>query len=477
MKGRAGDDAWIRTSRRWSLFAWLFLTIGLVLGGRWAYDVLGWGGFWGWDPIENAMLLPWLTGTAFLHSVMIHEKRGMLKVWNIVLIILTYSLVLFGTFITRTGVVSSVHAFAQSALGPAFFAFIGFTFLASVSLLLRRLNTLRTENQLSSLLSRESAFLLQNVLFLAVTFAVFWGTIFPMISELLTGTVITVGPPFFKRVTTPLFASIVLLMAIAPLLAWRRQSGRKLIKAIAWPLVASLGISSVWAFTHREHPASFFSLWLVVFAVLSILWEFWKGTQARMASQGENPITAVFRLMNRSRRRYGGYLIHLGVVMIALGFIGDAFFKSETQGTLGIGESLELGKYAVRFDNLVQFPGSDGREVVEATVSLFKDGEFIKELNPRRDYFVVQQQPVTVPGVYSTLGEDIYLLLVGWEEIGLSASTFKLYVNPLINWTWLGGLVVALGTTIAIWPQRGTRTERSYVLKPRKLRSAPQAGD
>jgi cytochrome c-type biogenesis protein CcmF len=196
-----------------------------------------------------------------------------------------------------------------------------------------------------------------------------------------------------------------------------------------------------------------------------------------MASQGENPITAVFRLMNRSRRRYGGYLIHLGVVMIALGFIGDAFFKSETQGTLGIGESLELGKYAVRFDNLEQFPGSDGREVVEATVSLFKDGEFIKELNPRRDYFVVQQQPVTVPGVYSTLGEDIYLLLVGWEEIGLSASTFKLYVNPLINWTWLGGLVVALGTTIAIWPQRGTRTERSYVLKPRKLRSAPQAGD
>jgi len=477
MKGRAGDDAWIRTSRRWSLFAWFFLTIGLVLGGRWAYDVLGWGGFWGWDPIENAMLLPWLTGTAFLHSVMIHEKRGMLKVWNIVLIILTYSLVLFGTFITRTGVVSSVHAFAQSALGPAFFAFIGFTFLASVSLLLRRLGTLRTENQLSSLLSRESAFLLQNVLFLAVTFAVFWGTIFPMISELLTGTVITVGPPFFKRVTTPLFAGIVLLMAITPLLAWRRQSGRKLIRTIAWPLVASLGISSVWAFTHREHPASFFSLWLVVFVVLSILLEFWKGAQARMASQGEKPLTAVFRLMNRSRRRYGGYLIHLGVVMIALGFIGDAFFKSETQGTLSIGESLVLDRYEVRFDNLVQFPGSDGREVVEATVTLFKDGEFIKELKPRRDYFVVQQQPVTVPGMYSTLGEDIYLLLVGWEEIGFSASTFKLYVNPLINWTWLGGLVVALGTTVAIWPQRGARTERSYVLKPRKLRPAPQAGD
>ncbi|MFV1859152.1 MAG: heme lyase CcmF/NrfE family subunit [Anaerolineales bacterium] len=477
MKGRAGDDAWIRTSRRWSLFAWFFLTIGLVLGGRWAYDVLGWGGFWGWDPIENAMLLPWLTGTAFLHSVMIHEKRGMLKIWNIVLIILTYSLVLFGTFITRTGVVSSVHAFAQSALGPAFLTFIGITFLASVSLLFRRLNTLRTENQLSSLFSRESAFLLQNVLFLAITFAVFWGTIFPMISELLTGTTITVGPPFFKRVTTPLFAGIVLLMALAPLFAWRRQSGRRLIKAIAWPLVASLILSSAWAYTHREHPASFFSLWLIVFVVLSILREFWKGAQARMASQGENPITAVLRLMNRSRRRYGGYLIHLGVVMIALGFIGDSFFKSETQGTLGIGESLELGRYTLRFDNLVQFAGSDGRDVVEASVALFKDGDFIKELRPRRDFFVVQRQPVTVPGVYSTLGEDVYLLLVGWEEIGLSASTFKLYINPLINWTWLGGLVLALGTTIAIWPQGRMQTEASYVLRPKKLRPASQAGD
>jgi cytochrome c-type biogenesis protein CcmF len=474
LKGRAGDDAWIRTSRRWSLFAWAFLSIGLILGGRWAYDVLGWGGFWGWDPIENAMLLPWLTSTAFLHSVMIQEKRGMLRIWNIVLIILTYSLVLFGTFITRTGVVSSVHAFARSALGPAFFAFIGITFLFSTSLLLKSLGTLRGNNQVTSLLSRESAFLLQNVLFLSVTFAVFWGTIFPMISELVTGTKITVGPPFFQRVTGPLFASILVLMAIAPLLAWRRQRAGKLGKAAAWPLAGSLVLTAPWAFSHREHPASFLSLWLVVFVVLAILWEFWKGLQARMAAQGENPVVAVMRLIGRSRRRYGGYLIHLGVVMIALGFIGDSFFKSETQGTLAVGDSLELGNYSIRFDGLTQSPGSDGREVVEASVSLFKKGEFIEVLKPRRDFFLVQQQPVTVPGTYSTLGEDVYLLLVGWEEIGLSSSTFKLYLNPLINWTWIGGVVIALGATIAIWPEA---RKRSYLLRSRELQPASLAGD
>jgi len=214
--GKSSGDEWIRTTRRWTLVAWIFLSIGLILGGRWAYDVLGWGGFWGWDPVENAMLMPWLTGTAFLHSVMMTEKRGMLKKWNMVMIILTYSLALFGTFITRTGVVSSVHAFSKSALGPAFFAFIGLTFLGSLNLLFSRWSTLKADHELESFLSREAAFLLQNMLFLAITFAVFWGTVFPLISELFTGTKITVGPPYFKQVTGPLFAVLVLLMAMAP---------------------------------------------------------------------------------------------------------------------------------------------------------------------------------------------------------------------------------------------------------------------
>ncbi len=475
--GKANEDDWIQTTRRWTLVAWLFLTIGLVLGGRWAYDVLGWGGFWGWDPVENAMLLPWLTGTAFLHSVMIQEKRGMLKVWNIILIILTYSLMLFGTFITRTGVVSSVHSFAKSALGPAFFIFIGITFVGSLSLLFNRIGTLKSEHEVESFFSREAAFLLQNMLFIAVTFAVFWGTIFPIISELVTGTKITVGPPFYKRVAGPLFGAIVVLMAVAPFFAWRKQSGKRLVRNLLVPLLLSLVVSVGWGYGHREHPTSFLALWIVSFVVLAILYEFMRGIRARVRARGESIPIALLRLMGRNRRRYGGYLVHLAVIMIGLGFIGDAFFKLETQGTLAIGERIEIGEYELRFNGLTQSSGPDGRDVLEASTSLFKDGQLIRELKPRRDYFVVQRQPVTIPGVHSTLGGDVYVLLVGWEEIGFGASTFKIYVNPLINWTWIGGLVLILGAMVAAWPSGGSAAERSYKLKPRKPVPSFEAGD
>lgn len=475
--GKSQGDEWIRTTRRWTLVAWIFLTIGLILGGRWAYDVLGWGGFWGWDPVENAMLMPWLTGTAFLHSVMMTEKRGMLKKWGMVLIILTYSLSLFGTFITRTGVISSVHAFSTSALGPAFFAFIGLTFISSLYFLFTRWDTLRSEHELESFLSREAAFLLQNMLFLAITFAVFWGTVFPLISELVTGTQITVGPPYFKKVAGPLFGALVLLMGIAPLIAWRKQSARRLGKAILIPFVASLVISAVWGYTHRTHPGSYFALWLVTFVVLAILLEFWKGIAARIKGRGESPFSALLKLISRNHRRYGGYIIHLGVVMIALGFIGDSYFKEETQGTVGIGETLQLGEYSLRFDNLDYYAGSDGREILEATTTLFRNGEFVHQLKPRRDYFVVQEQPMTIPGVYSTPGFDVYVLLVGWEEIGNQSSTFKIYLNPLVNWTWLGGIILTLGTVIAAWVPADGKQGASYVLKQRPLNLQHNSGD
>ena len=470
--GHSRRDEWILTTRRWTLFAWIFLSIGLILGGRWAYDVLGWGGFWGWDPVENAMLMPWLTGTAFLHSVMMTEKRGMMKKWNIVLIILTYSLSLFGTFITRTGVISSVHAFAKTALGPAFFAFIGITFLGSVTILYLRWDTLKSEHSLESFLSREAAFVLQNMLFLAVTFAVFWGTVFPLISELATGTKITVGPPYFQRVTGPLFFVLVLLMGIAPLFAWRKQAASVLGKAIWIPFVASLGLAGIWGFLHRMHPASIFGLWLVTFTLSAILAEFWKGIQARHATRGENPFTALVNLIRRNHRRYGGYIIHIGVVLIAMGVIGDAYFKQETQGTVSQGESLMIGGYQLEFKELLGYPGSDGREIVEAVTSLSQDGQLIRELSPRRDYFVVQEQPVSVPGVYSTPGVDFYVLLVGWDAGGTSA-TFKIYVNPLINWVWVGGIVMILGTIIATW-SNPARREATYVLKQTIMTPAPQ---
>ena len=471
--GHSRRDDWILTTRRWTLFAWIFLSIGLILGGRWAYDVLGWGGFWGWDPVENAMLMPWLTGTAFLHSVMMTEKRGMLKKWNMVLIILTYSLSLFGTFITRTGVISSVHAFAKTALGPAFFAFIGITFLGSVTILYLRWDTLKSEHSLESFISREAAFVLQNMLFLAVTFAVFWGTVFPLISELVTGTKITVGPPYFQRVTGPLFFVLVLLMGVAPLFAWRKQAARALGRAIWIPLAASIGITVIWGFAHRMHPASIFGLWLVTFTLSSILAEFWKGVQARHSTRGENPFTALVNLIRRNHRRYGGYIIHIGVVLIAMGVIGDAYFKQETQGTVSQGEALTIDGYRLEFKELLGYPGSDGREIVEAVTSLSQDGQLIRELSPRRDYFVVQEQPVSVPGVYSTSGMDFYVLLVGWDNSGTSA-TFKIYVNPLINWVWVGGIVMILGTIIATWSST-TRREATYVLKRTVLTPASQS--
>ena len=469
--GQSRRDEWIIATRRWTLFAWIFLSIGLILGGRWAYDVLGWGGFWGWDPIENAMLMPWLTGTAFLHSVMMTEKRGMMKKWNMVLIILTYSLSLFGTFITRTGVISSVHAFSKTALGPAFFAFIGFTFLGSVTILYLRWDTLKSEHSLESFISREAAFVLQNMLFLAVTFAVFWGTVFPLISELVTGTKITVGPPYFQRVTGPLFFVLVLLMGVAPLLAWRKQAAKALGKAIWIPFAASIAITAIWGFVHRMHPASIFGLWLVTITLSAIVAEFWKGVQARHATRGENAFTALFNLIGRNHRRYGGYIIHLGVVMIALGIIGDAYFKQETQGTVSQGEVVSIGDYQLEFKELLGYPGSDGRDIVEAVMALSQNGKPIREINPRRDYFVVQEQPVSVPGVYSTPGVDVYVLLIGWDTTGTSA-TFKVYINPLINWVWIGGIVMILGTIIATW-NNSARREATYVLKPTVLTSQP----
>ena len=469
--GKVNDDEWIRTTRRWTLVAWIFLTIGLVLGGRWAYDVLGWGGFWGWDPVENAMLMPWLTGTAFLHSVMMAEKRGILKRWNMVLIILTYSLSLFGTFITRTGIIGSVHAFSKSAMGPVFFLFIGLTFLGSMSLLFSRWHLLKSENDVESFFSREAAFLLQNMLFLAITFAVFWGTVFPMISELVNGAKITVGPPYFKMVTGPLFAALVLLMSLAPFFAWRKQGIRNLLRTLLIPLIGSVVVTVIWGYMHRTHPSSIFALWIASFVTLAILFEFYRGVRARMTTRQENPLLALINLIQRNHRRYGGYIIHLGVIMIALGFIGEAYFKQETQGTVSPGESLTIGSYRLQFDNLREYPGTDGRDIVEASTRLYKGDEMIRILQPRRDYFTVQKQPSTIPGVYSTPGKDVYVLLVGWGENGSNTATFKIYINPLINWVWIGAIFMVLGTLIAAF-QPG-KEEVSYSIKTVELQPIP----
>jgi cytochrome c-type biogenesis protein CcmF len=439
----------------------------LILGGRWAYDVLGWGGYWGWDPVEIAAFMPWLTGTPFLHSVMIQEKRGLLKHWNMILIILTYALVIFGTFLTRSGVLSSVHAFAQSAIGPAFFIFIGLTFLVSLSLLLRRWNELKTEARMTSLLSREALFLLNNLLFLGIFVVCFWGVLFPLISELFTGQKVTVGQEFYERATGPLWVGLLLLMGVAPLSAWGHSTPRTLGRALWKPFLASVIILAAVLLSGLRQPGALLGFWLSGLVVSVTLYEFWRGSLARHRKSGESLPVALWRLVGRNRRRYGGYIIHLGVVLMAIGIIGIEMFQTETQGTIPQGGQLTLGRYTMTYDSLANFDYKDGRNIARAVVSVYKDGRFIGELHPRRDYYYESQQQMTIPGVRSTLEDDFYVLLVDWQPISAASATFRIYHNPLVNWLWIGGLVFILGTLVAAWPDRDPELVRVRVSRPR----------
>jgi len=460
------DDAWIKVTRRWTLVSWLFLSLGLLLGGRWAYDVLGWGGYWGWDPVEIAAFMPWLTGTAFLHSVTIQEKRGMFKRWNIVLVILMYALVIFGTFLTRSGVLSSVHAFAQSSIGPLFFGFIAITFVTSLALLFHRWELLASDHQLDTWLSREGLFLLNNLLFMGILVACFWGVIYPLISELVTGQKVTVGPPFYERTTGPQFAGLLLLMGVAPLAAWRVTTFKRLGNAIWKPTVLSFLVPIIALLTGVTKVAALVGLWLAAFVGFVTLYEFYRGAAARKRSTGDSLGLALWNLAARNRRRYGGYLIHLGVVFMAVGIIGIEMFQEETQGTLAYGEQITIGDYVMIYDSLTEFPTEDGRLVTRASVSIFKDGALVGQLYPRRDFFVDSGQPMTIPGIRSTVEGDFYVLLVGWEPVAAGGATFKIFVNPLVNWLWAGGFVFIFGTLVAAWPDR-----REY--REHEIRSQP----
>lgn len=448
------DDRWIRLTRRWTLWAWLFLSLGLILGARWAYDVLGWGGYWGWDPVEIAAFMPWLTGTAFLHSVMIQEKRGMFKQWNMVLIILTFDLVIFGTFLTRSGVLSSVHSFAQSAIGPMFFVFIAFTLSTSLGLLLYRWKDLSSENELHSLFSREALFLLNNLLFLGIFVTTFWGVIFPLISEIVTGQKVTVGPPFYERATGPLFAGLLLLMGIAPLSAWTYSSIKKWGRQLWKPFTASLLSVAIVLYIGIQRWQAILGFWLVGFVISVTVYEFARAVIARVKGHDENIFSALWKLARRNQRRYGGYIIHIGVILMALGVIGIEIFQVETQGTIAEGEQLSLAGYTVTYEDLANFDTNDGRNVARAEVSVSRNGKKLTELYPRRDFFYDSNQPMTIPGVRSTLAGDLYVLLIDWKEISATGATFKIYHNPLVKWLWIGGFVFIAGIIIAAWPQR-----------------------
>jgi cytochrome c-type biogenesis protein CcmF len=461
------DDRWIRITRRWTLAAWLFLSAGLVLGMRWAYDVLGWGGYWGWDAVEVAALLPWLPGTAFLHSVVIQEKRNMLKHWNMALVILTYASVIFATFLTRSGVLSSVHAFAESSIGPLFFVFIGITSVTALALLLWRWNSLKTEVHMTSLFSREAMFLLNNLLLVAIFIVCFWGVVFPVITEatgfigtrvpalanLFTGQKITVGAPYYERAAGPLFAALLLLMGICPLAAWGHSTVKTLGRAIWKPLAASLVFLVLAFIAGVRQPLSLLAIWLVGYAGAVIVYEFGRAVLARHRQTGENLLAALNRLVSRNHRRYGGALIHLSIVLIALGIIGIEMFQTQTQGSIPLGKTLKLGNYEIMYTDLIS-TSSSTNEKTTATINVFKNARPAGILHPSRAVYFDSGQPVTTPGLRSTLEDDLYVILVDWEDISAQGATFKVYRNPLVNWLWLGAILLAGATFVAGWPER-----------------------
>ncbi len=448
------DARWIRLTRRWALVSWLFLYLGLILGSRWAYDVLGWGGYWGWDPVEISAFMPWLTGTAFLHSVMIQERRNMLKHWNMLLIILTYDLVIFGTFLTRSGVLSSVHSFAQSAIGPAFFVFITLTFLGSMALLGWRWNDLRGKEQIQSAWSREALFLYTNLVFLSMVAVNFWGVVYPIVSELVTNQKATVGPPYYERVMGPLSALMLFLMGVATVAPWGKVDTKRLWRMAAKPAAVGL-LLPAWAWWKGYRaPGALLGFALIGFVIAVLLYDIGRGTWARRRARKEPWWTALARLMTRNRRRYGGYIVHLSIAIMGIGIIGIEYFQLETQRTLAAGESITLGDYTMVYDSVAIFNTNDGRQVARATVRVLDSrGREVAVLYPRQDYYIRDQQPMTIPGVLSTWGEEFYVLLVSWKPITAEGATFKVYYNPLIKFLWAAPWVAIAGTLLAAWPE------------------------
>jgi cytochrome c-type biogenesis protein CcmF len=472
--GELGDE-WLRITRRWTLFAWAFLGIGNILGAQWAYVELGWGGYWGWDPVENSSFMPWLTGTAFLHSVMIQRRRGMLKVWNLALIIITFTLTIFGTFLTRSDLLSSVHTFGETGLGPMFVGMMILTLGVSAALIWDRLPLLRGDNELDSLLSRESSFLLNNLLLVGAAFAVFWGTMFPVISEAIRGVKVTVNAPFFNQVVGPILLALVVLMGICPLIGWRRASVDNLMRNFRFPVVGAIlaGVLAV-AFGARE-------IWAILalvacgFVMGTVSLEYFRGTRAKSRVTGKNPLVALGALVWGNKPRYGGYLVHLGIIVMAIGVVGSTGFKVEKDVTLSPGQEATIGNYRLVYDGLTSF--QEGRkEVVGGQLTVYSGGQLMGKMLPTKEFFEGFENPNTEVAIHSTPQEDLYIILNSWDNA--QKAGLKLVINPLVVWIWVGGYLLVLGAVIAFWPDaRERRQEAARRAVERPVAEALRAAD
>jgi cytochrome c-type biogenesis protein CcmF len=467
------DSRWITLTRRWTLLSWFFLSVGIIFGMRWAYEELGWGGYWFWDPVENASLLPWLTATAFLHSVMIQENRGMLKVWNMSLVVLTFILTVFATFLTRSGLIESVHSFAQELkIAYIFLSFMGTVLAGSVVLILYRLPSLQSENRIESFLSRESAFLFNNLILLGAAFAVLWGTIFPLVAEGVTGQKVSVGPPFFQKVNFPIGLALLALSGIGPVIAWRRASKRNLKRNFALPALFAAVVSAVLFALGVHHLLALTTWGISAFVMYIIVVEFWKGTKARAHIEGEGLARAFYHLVTRNRRRWGGYIVHVGMVMLFVAFAGSAY-NLDVRKHMMPGDQVSVTSpfghtYTLTYEGLSVSVGRGQRNLqwqAIALLSVDKDGTSLGTMTTEKRQYVTSEQPMTEVGIRSTPAEDLYLILSAVDDLngavnadpGAQGVDLQVLVKPLVMWIWLGGLTLAFGSLIGLWPSAERR--------------------
>ena len=457
-------EKWIHITRRWTMVTWIFLTCGVFLGAHWAYSVLGWGGYWGWDPVENASLMPWLVGTAFLHSVMMQEKRGMLKVWNMWLVFAAFWLAILGTFLTRSGIISSVHAFAQSSIGDWFAWFLGITFVVFLFFFIKNRSHLKSEHKLESLISRESSFLFNNLLLLLACFTVLWGTWFPKISEWVQGNKVTVGAPFYNKVNIPVALLLLLLTAVGPLLAWRKTSLESLKRNFFWPSLGALAVAIFLILTPQSWGSIFgmrpwrdvtylyslMTIFLSALVIFTVVSEFYRGGRVISGHTGQGMFASIVQLGHRNTRRYGGYIVHFGVVLAMIGFAGSAFNQEkEADKGLNYGDQMTIGNYTLicRSYTDEEFPNYASEWAV---LDVYKNGNKIDTLTPERRFYKASQQASTLPFIRSTFKEDLYVIFEGQNEKGW--PIIKAHLNPMVIWIWIGAWVMVLGTGMALIP-------------------------
>jgi cytochrome c-type biogenesis protein CcmF len=446
------DDAWIASVRKWTLGAWFFLSMGLTLGMLWAYEELGWGGFWAWDPVENAGFLPWLTATAFLHSIMIQERRGMMKIWNVTLIILTFFLTIFGTFMTRSGIVQSVHAFGEDRkLALIFTIFMALTLIVSFGFVIKRMPELRSRATLDSWLSREAAFTVNNWILLFAAFFVLFATMFPTLSEATTGERITVGPPFFNKWMVPIGLVLLFLTGVGPLIAWRRATASHLRYQFLWPLSATVvTVVACLAAGLGESVPAVLCFGFCAFTTTTIVQEFARGVGIRKRNTGQDAVSALMGMVLRGKRRYGGYIVHVGIVLMFLGFAGTAY-KKESDAKLVPGASTKVGKYTLRFDKLAHEEDRQ-KEMVTGEFTAMIGDKVIDHLRPAKWFFHKHEsEPTSEVAIRRAPSEDLYVTL-GNYDLAEGNVTVKIVVNPVVDWIWFGFMLLAIGTGVTLLP-------------------------